>query len=151
MAKRRRRAQLTGGPYVATAVFCEKVLQDKDGVASLIRIIDRVAFSLPEGQAAPPLSIWAAITIKAGFMHGKYTLALRGNSPSGRQMPDMSVPVLFEGEDRGVGIYAQMNLAQLEEGLYWFDVIVEETLLTRMPLRILFQQVSLQASLGQPG
>jgi hypothetical protein len=149
MAKRRRRAQSTGGPYVATAVFCERVLQDKDGVASLIRIIDRVTFSFPEGQAAPPLSMWAAITIKAGFMRGKYALMIRGIAPSGRELPAMSVPVLFEGEDRGVGIYAQMNLAQLEEGLYWFDVIVEETLLTRIPLRILFQQISLQATPSQ--
>jgi len=36
MPKRRRRKLSAGGPYLATAVLCEKVLQEKDGVASLI-------------------------------------------------------------------------------------------------------------------
>ena len=31
-----------GGPYWATAVLCEKVLEEKDGVQSLIRVVDRI-------------------------------------------------------------------------------------------------------------
>jgi len=31
-----------GGPYVQVAAFCEQVLQERDGVHSLIRIIDTV-------------------------------------------------------------------------------------------------------------
>ena len=31
------------GPYITMATFCEKVLQEADGVLSVIRIIERVA------------------------------------------------------------------------------------------------------------
>ena len=31
-----------GGPHVALAVICEKVIEDNEGVLSLIRIVDRV-------------------------------------------------------------------------------------------------------------
>jgi hypothetical protein len=30
-----------GGPYLNAALLCEKVLQERDGVLSIIRIIDR--------------------------------------------------------------------------------------------------------------
>ena len=30
------------GPYLAVAVFCEKVLVERDGVTSAIRLVDRV-------------------------------------------------------------------------------------------------------------
>ena len=30
------------GPYLSAALLCEKVLEEKDGVKSAIRIIDRV-------------------------------------------------------------------------------------------------------------
>ena len=45
----------TEGPNVVAAVFCEKVLQEKDGVLSAIRIVDRFTVSVeaPSG-AAPP-------------------------------------------------------------------------------------------------
>ena len=29
------------GPYIQVAAFCERVLQEADGVVSLIRIVDR--------------------------------------------------------------------------------------------------------------
>jgi hypothetical protein len=32
----------TEGPYLAAAVFCEKVLQEKDSVYTLVRIVDRL-------------------------------------------------------------------------------------------------------------
>jgi len=34
------------GPYVSTAVFCEKALQEVDGVTSLIRVIDRISMTI---------------------------------------------------------------------------------------------------------
>jgi len=30
------------GPFVAFAVFCEKALQEKDNVLTLIRVVDRI-------------------------------------------------------------------------------------------------------------
>ncbi len=63
-------------------------------------------------------------------------------------MFDQEFPVLFEGQDRGVAIVAPMTLVLDEEGLYWFDVTFEEKLVTRIPLRVLYQRVG-QSSPGK--
>ncbi|MBI3493310.1 MAG: hypothetical protein HY047_16245 [Acidobacteria bacterium] len=112
---------------------------------SLIRIIDRVTFQIAEGQPTPPFTVYAAITLKAGMMRGKSKLTVRGIAPSGNPLPDLNIPLLFEGgDDRGVGIHAQINLAGFEEGLYWFEVSTEETgILTKLPLRVIFQPPTL--------
>jgi hypothetical protein len=39
-----------------------------------------------------------------------------------------------------VNIGFNMNLQDVEEGLYWFDVHVGDRLVTRMPLRVLYQR-----------
>lgn len=107
MAKRRRRKLTAGGPYLAIAVLCEKVLQDKDGVASLIRIVDRVTVTAagteaPEEMPVVGLSYVMALAFKAGIARGKYLVTLRGESPSGEALPETTTPVLFEGEERSV-------------------------------------------------
>ena len=41
-----------GGPYLITAAFCEQVIEDKSGVLSLIRIVDRM-YITAQGPNAP--------------------------------------------------------------------------------------------------
>ena len=48
--------------------------------------------------------------------------------------------VHFEGEDRGTNVIYAATLNVEQEGLYWFDVLLDDELLTRMPLRILYQR-----------
>lgn len=133
------------GPWLQTAVLCEKVLQDKDGVVSLIRIVDRFTVTggreAPEQMPAVRITTSAAITLKSGFARGKYIVSLKPVAPSGRKLPEASMPVLLEGEDRGVSVIAEMTFQLDEEGLYWIDVCLGERLLTRMPLRIIYQRL----------
>lgn len=46
-------------------------------------------------------------------------------------------------------IVAEMAFQVAEEGLYWFDVAVEEDVLTSMPLRIIYRQIHTAAG-GTP-
>src|SRR5207248_1361178 len=99
-----------GGPFVATAVLCEKVLQEKDGVVSLIRLVDRTSVTAtgtdaPDEMPPIPLSYIAAISFKAGIARGKYVLTVRPESPSGDPLPEVTMPVLFEGDERGVNVF----------------------------------------------
>ena len=57
-------------------------------------------------------------------------------------MPEIEHPVLFEGSERGTGLVAPTTLRVDQEGLYWFDVMFEDTMVTRIPLRILYQMVA---------
>jgi hypothetical protein len=135
----------TGGPYLQAALFCEKVLEDKSGVLSLIRIIDRItitASGLQAPEEMPAVALNLAIILKAGSLRSKYKLHVKPIAPNGKELATVSTSILLEGEDRGVNIILDVNLPVQEEGLYWFEIFFEEMLLTRIPLRIVYQRLS---------
>lgn len=132
-----------GGPYVGIAVFCEKLLKEADGVASLIRVVDRITFGIPTPGAAPTAyPLVAVLMFKAGDARGTFAVALRSIGPSGQQLGTIETPVLFEGEDRGVTVALQFAFQPAEEGLHWFDVMVEGQRVTRIPLRAVYRRLS---------
>ena len=138
------------GPYLIVAAICERVLQEKDETISMVRMIDRLAVTvnaLGSPEAMPPTvaSITILISLKSGKARGRSTIKLRPEAPSGLKLPDQLLPVLFEGEDRGVNLILNLSLLVDQEGVYWFDVLLEEQLLTRIPLRILYQRIGQSA------
>ena len=58
------------GPFLQSALICEKVLQEQDGVLSAIRIIDRIYFVIgPDGQlfgAAAPSRVPDHAQVRGG-------------------------------------------------------------------------------------
>lgn len=125
------------------ATFCEKVLREGDGVSSIIRMIDRFNVQGPSEEMQPiVLQFMVYIGFKSGFLRGKQKISLRPKSPKGMDMPAMDIPVLFEGDDdRGPAIAFQVNWPVEEEGLFWWDLYLNDELITRMPLRVDYQQV----------
>lgn len=141
------------GPYLTAACFCERVLEEKDGVLSAIRIVDRVmiqGLAQPGAEALPmppiPISLVALVNLKNGAARGSRRLELNPRSPSGLKLPGVSMPVLLEGEDdRGINLRLQVYLQAQEEGVYWFDVLLDGQQFTRMPLRVVYQVVTTTA------
>ena len=129
--------------YLHVATFCEKVLREADGVNSIIRLIDRFNIQGYAQEMQPiVLSFMVYISFKSGFMRGKQKISLRPKSPKGEDLPSMDYPVLFEGDDdRGLAMGFPVNWAVAEEGLFWWDLYLNYELVTRMPLRIDYQQV----------
>lgn len=112
-----------GGPYLQTAVFCEKILHEQDGVVSLIRLVDR--FMIQAGGPEPPermpptqLVVMGYLAFKSGFAKGSFSVTIKGTSPSGKALPGMILPMFLEGDDRGTGLGFQMRLDAQEDGLY---------------------------------
>lgn len=149
-------------PHLMAAFFCERILEEKDGVLSAIRIVDRITaqaqFAHPSGvvvQALPgvappekmppfPINLIALVAFKAGAAAGTFNLELLPRNPAGMKMPGISFPILVEGgEDRGINVRLQVNFVAETEGLYWFDVLLDGTLVTRIPLRVLYQRISM--------
>lgn len=130
-----------GGPYLTGALICEKVLTEQDGVASVIRIIDRVFFVTDEEgkpiNAQYPFQIF--ITLRSGAARGSFSLAVQMEKPSTESVPLLEAPVLFEGEERGVNILFGVGFEPDGPGLYWFDVLFENERITRIPLRVVYQ------------
>lgn len=144
-----------GGPWLQAAVFCEKVMFEKDNVASLIRLVDR--FTITASGGAPPekmppanIKIMAFLYFKAGIARGSFEVNVVAHDPSHRVVAQLMLPMLLEGEDRGAQIGAEMNLQITEDGLYWFDVLLGGRLVTRMPLRIVYQRIIAGPGLGLP-
>ncbi len=65
---------------------------------------------------------------------------LRIQQPNGVSLPERSFDVMFEGEERGVNLILQLQMEGLE-GLYWFEISVNDCLLSRVPLRVIYQRI----------
>ena len=130
-------------PYLHVATFCEKVLQEGDGVNSIIRMVDRFNVQGPTEEMQPVLLQFVAyISFKSGFMRGKQKISIRPKSPSGEELPSMDIPVLFEGDDdRGPALVMPIAWTANEEGVFWWDLYVNDVLVTRIPLRVAYQQM----------
>src|SRR5438105_2728031 len=141
-------------PYVQLAALCERVIEDKEGVLSLIRVIDRIIVQAaqlggqpgtgpPAVMPAVPIQMWLVVAFKSGPARGTRRVGIALRSPAGMKIGnDISAPIFLEGDDRGHNLALQVNFTAPEEGLYWFDVAVDDRLVTRVPLRVVYQPMS---------
>ncbi|MGB2800632.1 MAG: hypothetical protein WBC82_12405 [Dehalococcoidia bacterium] len=135
------------GPYLKAAVFCEKVLREPDGVMSLIRVVDRVTITAtgpdaPATMPKTPYNITAVIALTSGQSRGRHEIKIEQEEPSGLKKPPFLATVQMEGEDRSANVIVNMHLTFEMEGLFWFYVYIDDTLLTKMPFRIMYARMS---------
>ena len=136
-------AYVTLGPYVQAALLCERVTQGQDGAITIVRLIDRVVVRVPAAtppNQIAPSNVWchAVVILKTGSRPGNYTLRLVLRSPSERQLREFSLGIVLPPEpDQGVNIVMPIQFEASEEGLYWFDVRLdnEPLPLTRVSFR----------------
>lgn len=132
------------GPFLSAAVICERVLDEKDGVKSAIRIVDRVtrtAIGPSPPEEMEPFDWEGAlfIRLKSGWARGSYPVTIQLVKPSGESPVPIHQTVLFEGEeDRGVDIVARMTIKFDQTGIYWFKMYLKDSLLTQIPLRVIY-------------
>ena len=143
------------GPFLMASFFCERVLVEKDGVVSAIRIVDRFTHTITGPDAPdkmPPFKISIALLIafKSGDFKGKQDLTITPNAPSWQMLPGIIAPLLLEGNDQGANININYVFEAQEEGLYWFDVSLNGKLFTRMPLRTIYQKMLTTKGSTQP-
>ena len=82
------------------------------------------------------------VGFRAGRKQSKSTVSIRPLSPSGQDLPGIEQPILFQGDqESGANLVGQILFPIQEEGLYWFGIFLDGTELTRVPLRIVYQQV----------
>jgi hypothetical protein len=139
------------GPHVSAAFLCEKMLIERDNVASFIRVVDRftvtVFKNLPPGVNFPSPTIQATlvISLKAGSVGaGTHPIKVVMYKPDGSVAFETASSAFLSGsEDNGVLMALPIVVNIPEEGLHWIDVSFEEILLTRVPLRVIVQTTSL--------
>lgn len=143
------------GPYLSTALLCERVLVEQDGAKSVIRIVDRITRTV--GGANPPedmppfnYDVSMLIKLKSGWARGAYPLRVNLVKPSGESPTPLQRTVYFEGEeDRGVDIVANMRIKLDMTGIYWFHVYVGDVRMTQIPMRVVYiPQITQQQNHG---
>ncbi len=144
----------TKPPYLAAAFFCENVLTEQDGVASAIRIVDRLFIPKlspakpAEGTATPAALINLFISLKGGGYSGKGQVKFVPVTPSGKSLTPQEMEIEFPKEpNAGANIVVRTAIAFKEEGVYWFEIYFNGELVTRTPLDVQLMTAEMLQSL----
>jgi hypothetical protein len=122
-------------PYVTAALLCERVLHEKDETLSLVRVIDRLQYAVPEG-IKPMIQIQGLVSVKSGLVTGDHTIKIIAEKPKGDRKEVVNFPVKLLGKDQGQNLILNIGLGIEQDGLHWFDVLFDGELLTRIPLMV---------------
>ncbi len=140
-------------PFLSAAVLCEKVLQESNGSLTLVRLADRVDYDLsllPAG-VQPVMAIQGLISVKSGPAVGAYKLKVVGINPKGQSHQLIESVFTLKGNDQGQNLILNLTLLITGEGLHWFDVFIEDHLMTRIPLMLVPVAKPLIQGLPQQG
>src|SRR5687768_9914206 len=123
-------------PFVQAALVCENVLQDKDNVISVIRMVDRFRVQIPPDappNVRPAIEFKLLLSLKSGAITGKSTVAFEGRSPSGKHSEFGESEIVLNGGEHGVNVIANVTAAVEELGVHWIDVRWNGKSLTQIP------------------
>jgi hypothetical protein len=152
MAKPKRRptkAERHSGPYLTAAFFCEKVIEEKDGVPSYLRVVDILTVPEPPPEfigekdgvpILPATLINVVIMLKSGEAKGKRTVRIIAIAPSGERTKGLQAEVTLAGGETGAILRGPVPIPITQEGLFWFEVRVDGKFFTRVPLRIVYSK-----------
>ncbi len=136
------------GPYVKAALFCEKVLEEKDGVTSFVRIIDKLmqtaaGAEVPETIQPINYPMTCAVMLNPGDAIGRHDFSISVEPPSGFGKKTLGQgTVHFEGPERTANIRIEFQMTFDQEGVYWFEVRLDgSVVLTRMPFVVQYTRV----------
>jgi hypothetical protein len=133
-------ASVTGPkPFVQIACVCEKVLIEPDNVPSLIRVVDTYLLNMPPELPTDlkvGMELTAFISLKSGDVIGESEIGLRLVTPDEAETALRMWPVEFGGGEHGVNLKIGFGLEKPQFGLYWFDVLWKDEVLTRIPFRL---------------
>lgn len=132
------------GPYLSIAAICERVLREKDEVISLVRVFDR--WNVQGQFSRMPVTLvpfTLVITVKAVGFRGSLRISVKPKSPSGKQLPhfETSADLSGEEEDKGATVLAQLMFTAEEAGIYWFEVLFDDKMVTKLPLNVTYRRV----------
>lgn len=142
-----------GGPFLQAAVFCEKVLQEQDGVISAIRVVDRMTFALagkdaPEKMPPMNLAITLLVRFKSGDASGEHELNVKPIAPSGKQLATFTFPFVLGGGELSANLVLGYNVLVEETGIYWFEIFLGKQSYTKVSLNVIYERKHEVSALG---
>jgi hypothetical protein len=133
-------------PLLRTAVLCDRVLTERDGTLSVIRIIDRLAVNVAREQAShPEMAVVRAhlvlLLTLAGAEEraGRHRLLMKTQLPSGTFVGANQMECEIPREpEASVSLVIDLTFEARESGTYWFWFALDsdDAVLTRLPLLV---------------
>jgi hypothetical protein len=139
------------GPFVQAAVICERVIEEKDGTLSLVRLIDRFT-THAAGPGAPAtmepvtLQVFYVLSLRAGAARGRHTVTVELETPSGITERISRADLNFSAAHMVANLVLNANLKCEHEGIYWISSLLgspdDESpgLLSRSSLEVRYQR-----------
>ncbi len=131
------------GPFLQSALFCDRILQEHDGTISVIRIIDTLYVDIkrvaPDSLVSIPVEIQCLISLKAGSYRGAAVIEIvREDPPDYHHGDPWTHTIEFTGamSTLGVNMIATLQFPVRESRDEWFSVLVNGECVTRMPLQV---------------
>jgi hypothetical protein len=130
-------------PSLRIAALCERVLEEKDGALSLIRLIDRLVITvegtnvpreLPPGQ----VPVTAVMSWINGL--GNYEAKIYVDFPDGSSFESMTVPFFLDSLDKIQNVIVRLVIPVKRPGVYWFNFMLGDEIKSRLPLRVIYQR-----------
>jgi hypothetical protein len=142
-----------GKPDVyVSAFFCDRVLQEHDGILSAIRVVDLFSVKIPEqgaGSFVPRLETNLLVIFRSESP-AEFVATIRATDPR-RKIQSSDIPVTLTGES-GVYVFTMavtLFINGVLEGTNWYDILVNGSLANRLPLVIRHEQVPIERELRQ--
>jgi len=154
LAMPQKKKKKIGGPFLAAAVFCERVLDDSDKSISAIRIIDGqrmvipadVPPEVPSPDQLLPVQLRILLIFRSGDSPGKHQLKLMVEDPDGKRGEAMAQEVDLSQEPHGgINVKSDAIMGVYKSGLYLMDVYLDGKRFTRMPMNILIERATAPA------
>jgi len=133
------------GPFVQAAGICENIIEDKSGAISIIRLIDTfttIAQGPEPPEDMPPVNypFKLIVALKSGLARGRSNLKIVPELPNGSTKEPLAFSVNFDGEERGANVIVEMIFTFELEGLYWFNIYLEDQRISAIPFRVKYQR-----------
>jgi hypothetical protein len=136
-------------PYLKLGTICERVLQEKDGVLSLIRMVDRFTLTIsgeePPDQLPHGLKLLTIIMSWVGGL-GSHEAAFNIISPSGEtQRSPQTWSFTLDAINRGHNIIVTLPVSIAKEGVYWIEFTLNDQVKSRIPFQMIYERQKLRA------
>ena len=131
-------------PFVQAACLCENVLIEKDGVPSLIRLIDKIDAQIPKDKPADiPSGFPVTFFIRLGSAEalGSGKILIQPKRPDGTLGGKIEVEVALPGKGHGVQFKAPFMVLNPQAGFYWFNVFWNGDFITSFPMEVTLTEV----------
>ena len=125
--------------------MCDKVIIGEDKSATIVRIIDTIAFheGIPHktGDLFELSDLRLFVSIKRGDATGKLQLLVTCVDPSGERTPTGMVSHEADGgPESGANVVGPVRFRWAGEGLYWLELNAGRATIARTPIRLNIQK-----------